>query len=79
MEPSMKRSVYKVLKNNLTVIYWLKIINNLKMGNDIKKNESNPRDRIMSTISVKHIVVDCSPVNFIDSMGANSILQVTHS
>ena len=79
MEPSMKRSVYKVLKNNLIVIYWLKIINNLKMGNDIKKNESNARDRIMSTISVKHIVVDCSPVNFIDSMGANSILQVTHS
>ena len=43
-----------------------------------KKNDeiNSPRERILSNIIVKHIILDCSPFNFLDSMGANSILHV---
>lgn len=38
--------------------------------------ELSTREKIISEIPLKHVILDCSPFNFIDSMGANAILQV---
>lgn len=39
-------------------------------------NQINAKHTILSNLPIKHIILDCSPFNLMDSMGANAILQL---
>lgn len=50
-------------------------INSLEKNLHVKEVEIE-RAKILNKIPMKHIIVDCSCVNFIDMMGVNGLIQV---
>jgi anti-anti-sigma regulatory factor len=49
-----------------------------KKLNSNKKNKKSTKTDVKKeiTFDIKHIIIDCSCMNYIDSMGMNVILQV---
>ena len=67
------------LKNFPTKPHTYKLLfYNIQIGfnNDSVENQGDPEKNILSKISLKNIIIDCSCVNYIDTQGVNAILQV---
>jgi cytidylate kinase len=63
-----------VLLNELESSILLQTISRKKKKKPKKQKEHVKID--LDALPVHHIIIDCSPCNFIDSMGANAIYQV---
>lgn len=46
------------------------------LGNGSKTDIREQEDNILNRLPVKHIILDCSSINFADSMGIDTIIQV---
>jgi hypothetical protein len=53
-------------------------MNNIEMQ-ETENSIDQEINKILESISIKHIILDCSSFNFTDSMGVDAILQVCHS
>ena len=40
------------------------------------KSETRSEEVVLNRLPVKHIILDCSSKNFVDSMGVDTIIQV---
>jgi hypothetical protein len=68
----------KILKFiiNLKSKYFLFKYNNIDKSKNKEIIVEKSKEKIIQELDVKHIILDCSCMNYIDSQGINAIIQV---
>ena len=71
-KPNFLSKILQKLKRKQITVIDEQLVNNIPVLNEETSSKIH-----LKPFDVKHIIIDCSCVNFIDSQGVNGILQVS--